>query len=110
MSTTETIGSFRELSSSKFYVMIPMPIPDYQSAMLPLLKLVADGRECKFNDLVETLSEQYKLTEEEKSELLPSGQTFLFGNRIGWARTYLKKACLLDSIKSFPYHLPSLKN
>lgn len=90
--------------------MIPMPIPDYQSAMLPLLKLVADGRECKFNDLVETLSEQYKLTEEEKSELLPSGQTFLFGNRIGWARTYLKKACLLDSIKSFPYHLPSLKN
>ncbi|QKZ14526.1 restriction endonuclease [Spirosoma sp. KUDC1026] len=76
-----------------------MPIPDYQSAMLPLLKLVADGREYKFNDLVETLSSQYKLTEEEKSELLPSGQTFLFGNRIGWARTYLKKAGLLDSPK-----------
>lgn len=67
--------------------------------MLPLLKLVADGREYKFNDLVETLSDQYKLTEEEKSELLPSGQTFLFGNRIGWARTYLKKAGLLDSPK-----------
>ncbi|GAB4013925.1 restriction endonuclease [Spirosoma migulaei] len=76
-----------------------MPIPDYQSAMLPLLKLVADGREYKFNDLVETLSEQFNLTEEEKSELLPSGQTFLFGNRVGWARTYLKKAGLLDSPK-----------
>jgi restriction system protein len=76
-----------------------MPIPDYQSAMLPLLKLVADGREYKFNDLVETLSEQFKLTEEEKNELLPSGQTFLFGNRVGWARTYLKKAGLLDSPK-----------
>ena len=76
-----------------------MPIPDYQSAMLPLLKLVADGREYKFNDLVETLSEQFKLTEEEKSELLPSGQTFLFGSRVGWARTYLKKAGLLDSPK-----------
>ncbi|GAB3495317.1 restriction endonuclease [Spirosoma knui] len=74
-----------------------MPIPDYQSAMLPLLKAVADGREYKFNDLVETLSDQFKLTEEEKNELLPSGQTFLFGNRIGWARTYLKKAGLLDS-------------
>ncbi len=76
-----------------------MPIPDYQSAMLPLLKLVADGREYKFNDLVEILSEQFHLTEEEKSELLPSGQSFLFGNRVGWARTYLKKAGLLDSPK-----------
>lgn len=74
-----------------------MPIPDYQTAMLPLLKLVADGREYKFNDLVETLGDQFGLTEEEKNELLPSGQTFLFGNRVGWARTYLKKAGLLDS-------------
>jgi restriction system protein len=74
-----------------------MPIPDYQRAMLPLLRAVADGREYKFNDLVETLSDQFKLTEEERNELLPSGQTFLFGNRIGWARTYLKKAGLLDS-------------
>jgi restriction system protein len=76
-----------------------MPIPDYQSAMLPLLKLVADGREYKFNDLVEILSDQFKLTDEEKRELLPSGQSFLFGNRVGWARTYLKKAGLLDSPK-----------
>ncbi|AKD56215.1 restriction endonuclease [Spirosoma radiotolerans] len=76
-----------------------MPIPDYQSAMLPLLKLVADGQEHKFNDLVDVLSEQFRLTEEEKSELLPSGQSFLFGNRVGWARTYLKKAGLLDSPK-----------
>ena len=74
-----------------------MPIPDYQSAMLPLLKLTADGREYKVNDLVEILGGQYKLTAEEKSELLPSGQSFLFSNRIGWARTYLKKAGLLDS-------------
>lgn len=76
-----------------------MPIPDYQAAMLPLLKLVADGREYKFNDLVEILSEQFNLTDEERSELLPSGQSFLFGNRVGWARTYLKKAGLLDSPK-----------
>ncbi len=76
-----------------------MPIPDYQSAMLPLLALVSDGREYKFNDVIEALSEQFKLTEEEKSELLPSGQSLLFGNRVGWARTYLKKAGLLDSPK-----------
>ena len=76
-----------------------MPIPDYQTLMLPLLKEVLDKREYRLNDIVETLAIQFNLTEEEKSELLPSGQTFVFGSRVGWARTYLKKAGLLDSPK-----------
>jgi restriction system protein len=74
-------------------------IPDYQSIMLPLLKLTSDKKEHKVNDLVDQLAEQFKLTDEERKELLPSGQTFLFGNRVGWARTYLKKAGLLDAPK-----------
>lgn len=76
-----------------------MPIPDYQTLMLPLLTFVADGREYKLNDAVDALGVQFKLTEEEKIELLPSGQTFVFGSRVGWARTYLKKAGLLESPK-----------
>jgi len=76
-----------------------MPVPDYQTLMLPLLKAVADRNEYKLNDMVELLGEQFNLTEEERSELLPSGQTFLFGSRVGWAKTYLKKARLLDSPK-----------
>lgn len=74
-----------------------MPIPDYQTLMLPLLKVVSDGSEHKFNTVVETLSGHFALSEEEKNELLPSGQSFTFGSRVGWARTYLKKAGLLDS-------------
>ena len=58
-----------------------MPVPDYQSIMLLLLKLVSDKQEHKLNDVVDILSEQFKLSEEEKSELLPSGQSFLFSNR-----------------------------
>jgi restriction system protein len=76
-----------------------MPIPDYQTVMLPLLKLTADKQEHKVGDLVGTLAEQFRLTENERKELLPSGQTFIFGSRVGWARTYLKKAGLLDSQK-----------
>lgn len=76
-----------------------MPVPDYQTLMLPLLKHVSDRQEYKLNDVVEALGTQFNLTEEEKSELLPSGQTFVFGSRVGWARTYLKKAGLLDSPK-----------
>lgn len=72
-------------------------IPDYQTLMLPLLKLVSDGKEYKFSDVVNSLANQFRLTEEERKGLLPSGQAFLFSNRVGWARTYLKKAGLLNS-------------
>ena len=74
-------------------------IPDYQTLMLPLLKIVSDGNEYKLNDIVEILAKRFDLTDEERAELLPSGQTFLFGNRVGWARTYLKKSGLLDAPK-----------
>ncbi|MCW3105646.1 MAG: restriction endonuclease [Segetibacter sp.] len=72
-------------------------IPDYQTLMLPLLLVVQDGKEYKLNDVVEVLAKKFKLSNEERAELLPSGQTFVFGSRVGWARTYLKKSGLLDS-------------
>ncbi|MFZ1082461.1 MAG: restriction endonuclease [Candidatus Kryptoniota bacterium] len=72
-------------------------IPDYQSIMLPLLNAVSDGKEYPMNDLIDTLAAEFELSETERKELLPSGQQFTFGNRVGWARTYLKKAGLLDS-------------
>lgn len=76
-----------------------MPIPDYQTIMLPLLKLLPDRKEYIFKDVVTLLGQQFSLTEQELSELLPSGQSLLFANRVGWARTYLKKAGLLDAPK-----------
>lgn len=45
------------------------------------------------------MGKQFKLTDQELSELLPSGQSLLFANRVGWARTYLKKTGLLDAPK-----------
>ncbi|WP_216595473.1 winged helix-turn-helix domain-containing protein [Myxosarcina sp. GI1] len=72
-----------------------MTIPDYQSLMLPVLKSVAQG-EIRLSDLVESLATDLKLLEEEQSELLPSGQQTVFANRVGWAKTYLKKAGLLE--------------
>jgi restriction system protein len=76
-----------------------MAIPDYQSIMLPLLKEVADRQEHKFRDVIESLSIFFRQTSEERKELLPSGQQPIFDNRVGWARTYLKKAGLLESPK-----------
>jgi restriction system protein len=76
-----------------------MSIPDYQSLMSPLLRLVSDGQEHSFASLVNALVAEYKLTDSERRELLPSGSQFVFANRVGWARTYLKKAGLLSAPK-----------
>lgn len=76
-----------------------MPIPDFQAIMLPLLKLTSDKQEHRVSDLVEILATQFKLTDNENKALLPSGQTFIFGSRVSWARTYLKKAGVLISQK-----------
>lgn len=74
-----------------------MSVPDYQSLMLPLLKLASDDKEHTLAEAIDVLGAQFKLTEEEKRELLPSGRHAKFENRVGWARTYLKKAGLLES-------------
>ena len=72
-----------------------MPIPDYQSCMLPLLRYAADGREHALKDAVEALAEKFRLTKSERSQYLPSGQQTVIQNRVAWARTYMQKAGLL---------------
>jgi restriction system protein len=76
-----------------------MSIPDYQSIMLPLLKLTADKQEHSLRETIETLADKFKLTEDERKEFLPSGQQAIFDNRVGWARTYLKKAGLVETTR-----------
>ncbi len=43
-----------------------MPIPDFQSIMLPLMRLCADGKEHAISETTETLANQFKLTEDER--------------------------------------------
>jgi restriction system protein len=74
-----------------------MAIPDYQALMLPLLRFVSDRKEHPLRAVIEILAEEFALSSEERNELLPSGSQFVFANRVGWARTYLKQAGLMDS-------------
>lgn len=71
-----------------------MAIPDFQSLMLPVLRASAGG-EVKISDVVSQLSSELKLTDEEASELLPSGKQTTFANRVNWAKSYLGKAGLI---------------
>ena len=74
-----------------------MAVPDYQSLMLPLLKIAGDGNEHSLNEAIERLAQQFGLNEIDRNELLPSGTQRKFDNRVSWARTYMQKALLLSS-------------
>jgi restriction system protein len=71
-------------------------IPDYQSLMLPLLRLAEDGREHRIGDVTVPLGQQLGLTQGELDEMLPSGRQPVFNNRVHWAKTYLAQAKLLE--------------
>jgi restriction system protein len=74
-----------------------MAVPDYQSLMLPLLKITSDGKEHSLNEAIEKLAQQLGLSENDRKEMLPSGTQRKFDNRVSWARTYMQKALLLSS-------------
>lgn len=72
-----------------------MPIPDYQSLMLPVLIASAKG-EVRIGTVVEDLANQLGLTSEERTKLLPSGKQTVFSNRVHWAKSYLHQARLVE--------------
>ena len=67
--------------------------------MLPLLQFLKDGKEHNIGEVVDSLADQFKLSTEDRQQLLGSGQQTVIRNRAGWARTYLKKAGLLESTR-----------
>lgn len=73
-------------------------IPNYQVFMRPFLEIVnASGRkEVKLRDVINQIADSFQLTVDEREERLPSGKQTVLDNRIGWAKTYLTKAGLLE--------------
>jgi restriction system protein len=75
-----------------------MGLPSFQQLMLPQLNYVCQ----RFDDIhisriEEELAKALKLSAEDVARILPSGQQSVFANRLNWARSYLLKACLIDS-------------
>lgn len=73
-----------------------MPVPDYETMMLPLLRAFADGAQ-SVRDCLPALRREFGITEAEAAALQPSGRTSILADRAHWARTYLAKAGLLTS-------------
>lgn len=76
---------------------LQMAIPKYFEMHKPFLEFLKDGQLHTLKELKAHISGYFSLSDADLAELLPSGRQAVFTNRIGWARTYLKKAGLIDS-------------
>lgn len=74
-----------------------MAIPNFRTFMLPLLRLSSDEKIHSLQEATKSLASEFKLTEAEIAEILPSGRSTTYYNRVAWAATYLRKAGLLNS-------------
>jgi restriction system protein len=75
-----------------------LAIPDYQTLMLPVLRL-ADGVELRVPEAADKIADAMSLAQDEREELLPSGKQKVLHNRIHWAKFYMSKAGLIVSPK-----------
>lgn len=73
-----------------------LAIPDFQTLMLPLMRFIEDGKSYAMRDATTAIGAQFQLSEAEWAQMLPSGRAPLFYNRLAWAKTYLKRAGLIE--------------
>lgn len=82
-------------------------IPNYQECMKPFLAILkqANGAEVKLRDIINGICDHFQLSAQERTELFSSGKQAIIDNRVGWARTYLAKAGLIDSPRRAHFHI-----
>lgn len=85
-----------------------MAIPNFQMIMLPLMLALEDGRSRSMRELTQLMADAFGLTEEERTAKLPSGQQTIISNRVGWAKSDLKFAGLLENPVRGQVHISEL--
>lgn len=81
-----------------------MPVPDFQSLMLPVLRAAADG-EISAPEMRERVAGELGLSESDLAEMLPSGRQTTFTNRVAWANVFLQRAGLLERPRRGVYRI-----
>jgi restriction system protein len=82
-----------------------MPIPSYEQAMLPVLRLLAESSPRPRRDIAAAVADVFNLTDAERQQLLPSGKFPIILSRVGWALSYMKQACLVETVKRGIYQI-----
>ncbi|MBU3742263.1 MAG: restriction endonuclease [Candidatus Kapabacteria bacterium] len=85
-----------------------MAVPDFQTLMLPVLRVVADGGPMKSAAIRADIARHLKLSDADLQEMLPSKLQGTFHNRVAWALSYLKRAELLASPARSTYSITDI--
>jgi restriction system protein len=80
-------------------------IPDYQSLMLPVLRLVGDRQDHAVAQMRTQLGLQLNLTEAELSERFASGRQTVFSTRVAWAVQFLKQGGTILAVRRGIYKI-----
>jgi restriction system protein len=83
-------------------------IPDFQTAMLPILQKLTDNAIYDSSGIRLFIVEKFSITEEEQSQKTPNGKQILFFNRVAWSISYLRTAGLINSPERGRYQITEL--
>lgn len=84
-----------------------MALPKYNELYVPFLKALNDEKIHSIKEIKDYVSSFLNIGESEILERLPSGNQTIYNNRIGWARTYLKKAGLINATQRAHFQITS---
>jgi restriction system protein len=82
-----------------------MAVPGFQDMFLPFLQLLADGTPRHHTVIRDHLADHFQLSQEDRDEMIPSEQSTRLGNRVGWCRTHLSKAGLIQTDRPGVYRI-----
>ena len=75
-----------------------MAVPKYDKFMPAIIRCLGDGKIHTLKELTEYCANEFMLSASDRAETISSGQNKLH-NRVGWAKSYLNKAGLIESPK-----------
>ncbi len=82
-----------------------MPVPDFQSLMLPVLTSLADGKAAALSEVRDRVALAEELTAKDVQERTPKGTQPRFSYNISWAVIYMQRAGLLERVQRGIYRL-----
>lgn len=82
-----------------------MAVPGFQEMFLPFLQCIYDGKPRHTSLIREYIEQALQISDQDKEEMIPSGQSTKVANRVGWARTHLNKAGLVEPVSRGIYRI-----
>lgn len=77
----------------------------WEGFMIPTLRVLSDGIERHWRDFQPLVANEARLTEQQQTQMLPSGKGLTFHNRIGWGVSFLTNVGALQRPKRGHYQI-----